>query len=104
MYIYALSIFLTSTAFVSTNTKYGIPLLRYTIFLKNCPLGYAPKITLLFLCLVHAKIIDGVVEGNVAHNSTDNVHVRSHLTVFHHGAKVIAQDAAEVVVARIGQE
>ena len=33
-----LSIFLTSTAFVSTNTKYGIPLSRYTVFLKNCPL------------------------------------------------------------------
>ena len=26
--------FLTSTAFVSTNVKYGIPLLRYTVFLK----------------------------------------------------------------------
>ena len=38
MFIYALSIFLTSTAFVSTNAKYGIPLSRYTVFLQNCPL------------------------------------------------------------------
>ena len=43
MFIYALSIFLTSTAFVSTNAKYGIPLSRYTVFLQNCPLGYDPK-------------------------------------------------------------
>ena len=35
MFIYALSIFLTSTAFVSTNTKYGIPLLRYAVFLQT---------------------------------------------------------------------
>ena len=35
--------FLTSTAFVSKNTKYGIPLSRYTVFLQNSPLGYDPK-------------------------------------------------------------
>ena len=34
-FIYALSIFLTSTAFVDTKAKYGIPLLRYTVFLKT---------------------------------------------------------------------
>ena len=39
MFIYSLSFFLTSTAFVSTNAKHGIPLLRYTVFLKNCPLA-----------------------------------------------------------------
>ncbi len=38
MFIYDLSIFLTSTAFVDTNAKYGIPLPRYAVFLKNCPL------------------------------------------------------------------
>ena len=38
MFTYNLSIFLTSTAFVSTNAKYGIPLSRYAVFLKNCPL------------------------------------------------------------------
>ena len=38
LFIYNLSIFLTSTAFVSTNAKYGIPLSRYTVFLQNCPL------------------------------------------------------------------
>jgi len=32
MFIYGLSIFLTSTAFVDTNAKYGIPLSRYTVF------------------------------------------------------------------------
>ena len=32
-----------STAFVSTNAKYGIPLSRYTVFYKNCPCGTAPK-------------------------------------------------------------
>ena len=34
MFIYDLSIFLTSTAFVATNAKYGVPLSRYTVFLK----------------------------------------------------------------------
>ena len=43
MFIYDLSIFLTSTAFVDTNAKYGIPLLRYTVFFENYPLGYDPK-------------------------------------------------------------
>ena len=42
MFIYDLAIFLTSTAFVDTKAKYGIPLSRYTVFLQNCPLGYAP--------------------------------------------------------------
>ncbi len=42
MFIYGLSIFLTSTAFVATNAKYGIPLSRYAVFFKNCPLGYNP--------------------------------------------------------------
>ena len=41
MFIYDLSIFLTSTAFVDTNAKYGIPLSRYTVFFENCPLGDA---------------------------------------------------------------
>ena len=31
-FTYSLSIFLTSTAFVSTNAKYGIPLSRYAVF------------------------------------------------------------------------
>ena len=43
MFIYDLSIFLASTAFVGTNAKYGIPLSRYTVFMQNCPLGYDPK-------------------------------------------------------------
>ena len=43
LFTYALSILLTSTAFVSTNAKYGIPLSRYTVFLQNCPLGYDPN-------------------------------------------------------------
>ena len=42
MFIYDLSFFLTSTPFVPTNAKYGIPLSRYTVFFKNCPLGDAP--------------------------------------------------------------
>jgi hypothetical protein len=42
-FIRNLSIFLTSTAFVDTNAKYGTPLSRYTVFLQNRPLGYAPK-------------------------------------------------------------
>ncbi len=32
MFIYDLSIFLTSTAYVDTNAKYGIPLWRYAVF------------------------------------------------------------------------
>ena len=35
MFTYNLSIFLTSTAFVGTNAKYGIPLSRYAVFLKT---------------------------------------------------------------------
>ena len=42
MFIYNSSIFLTSTAFVDTNAKYGIPLSRYTVFLQNCPLERSP--------------------------------------------------------------
>ena len=42
LFAYDLSIFLTSTAFVDTNAKYGIPLSRYAVFFKNCPLGYTP--------------------------------------------------------------
>ena len=34
-FTYDLSIFLTSTAFVSTNAKYDIPLSRYAVFLKT---------------------------------------------------------------------
>ena len=48
MFTYELSIFLTSTAFVSTNAKYGIPLSRYTVFFENCPLGYNPILFVLF--------------------------------------------------------
>ena len=35
MFTYDLSIFLASTAFASANAKYGIPLPRYTVFLKT---------------------------------------------------------------------
>ena len=48
LYCHGLSIFLTSTAFVSTNAKYGITLSRYAVFLQNCPLGYDPKEAVLF--------------------------------------------------------
>jgi len=34
MFVYALSFFLTSTAFVNTNVKYGIPLSRYAVFIN----------------------------------------------------------------------
>ena len=43
MFTYNLSIFLASTAFVDTNTKYGIPLSRYTVFFENCPLENSSK-------------------------------------------------------------
>jgi len=33
LFIYDLSILLTSTAFVDTKAKYGIPLSRYAVFL-----------------------------------------------------------------------
>ena len=56
MFIYSLSIFLTSTAFVATNAKYGIPLSRYTVLLQNCPLGYDPKGVLLFGALASSKV------------------------------------------------
>ena len=43
MFIYDLAIFLTSTAFVDTNAKYGIPLSRYTVFLKTVLKGTTLK-------------------------------------------------------------
>jgi len=43
MFAYDVSIFLTSTAFVSTNAKYGISLAKYTVFLQNCPLARLAK-------------------------------------------------------------
>jgi len=52
LFIYDLSIFLTSTAFVFTNAKYGIPLSRYTVFLQNCPLENSSKATPLFVWYV----------------------------------------------------
>ena len=48
MFIYDLAIFLTSTAFVDTKAKYGIPLSRYTVFLQNCPLERRSKELVLF--------------------------------------------------------
>ena len=35
LFAYDLSIFLTSTAFLDTNAKYGTPLSRYAVFLKT---------------------------------------------------------------------
>ena len=35
MFTYTMSIFLTSTAFVSTKAKCGIPLSRYTVFFRT---------------------------------------------------------------------
>jgi len=35
LFIYYLSIFLTSTAFVATNVRHGIPLSRYAVFMKT---------------------------------------------------------------------
>ena len=55
MFTYDVSIFLTSTAFVDTKAKYGISLSRYTVFLQNCPLGYAPNGRSLFLFFAHGK-------------------------------------------------
>ena len=40
MFIYDLSFSLTSTAFVFTNEKYDIPLLRYYRIFEKFPLGY----------------------------------------------------------------
>ena len=57
LFIYDLSIFLTSTAFVDTNAKYGIPLSRYTVFLQNCPLGYDPKDLDFFICSDRHNIV-----------------------------------------------
>ena len=54
MFIYALSVFLTSTAFVDTKAKIRhIPFEIYRIF-KNCPLGYDPNVRL-FFCFRDAR-------------------------------------------------
>ena len=37
--------------------KYGIPLSRYTVFLKNCPLGYDPKSNRFFIYILFAKLV-----------------------------------------------
>ena len=52
MFIYDLAVFLTSTAFVDTKAKYGIPLSRYTVFLQNCPLERLSKAGLVFFVYV----------------------------------------------------
>ena len=49
LFIYDLSILLTSTAFVDTKAKYGMPLSRYTVFFENCPLEYNSKAKVRFL-------------------------------------------------------
>ena len=49
MFTYNLLILLTSTAFVDTNAKYGIPLSRYTVFLKTVLLSDALKKTDFFI-------------------------------------------------------
>ena len=56
MFIYTLSILLTSTAFVSTNAK-----IRHTSFeiyriSENCPLGYAPNARLFLLLKIFNRI------------------------------------------------
>ena len=55
MFIYDLTIFLTSTAFVNTKAKYGIPLSRYTVFLQNCPLERRSKVVVFLL--THKKLV-----------------------------------------------
>ena len=59
MFIYDLAIFLTSTAFVDTKAKYGIPLSRYTVFLQNCPLERRSKVAgILFLfCKIEYHLV-----------------------------------------------
>ena len=62
MFTYALSIFLTSTAFVPTNAKYGIPLSRYTVFFENCPLGDAP-IVRVFVAFIEKELTPCIYQG-----------------------------------------
>jgi len=60
MFIYDLSFFLTSTAFVPTNAKYGIPISRYSVFFENCPLGDAHiafKIFIFNVKLIHMSFL-----------------------------------------------
>ena len=57
MFIYASSIFLTSTAFVDTKAKYGIPLSRYTVFLKTVLKSIALCFQDFFICAARHNII-----------------------------------------------
>jgi len=72
MFIYALSIFLASTAFVDTNAKYGIPLSRYAVFFKNFLLGLQLNKPLSFLreirlfCLCERRYARGQTSGRHA--------------------------------------
>ncbi len=60
--------FLTSTAFVSTNTKkYGIPLSRYTVFLQNCPLEHYSKDSV-FVLYFHFCCVRSVIGRNDRRN------------------------------------
>ena len=57
MFIYGLSIFLTSTAFADTNAK-----IRHTTFeiyriFENCPLGYDPEASGIFVKRFHSEAI-----------------------------------------------
>ncbi len=59
MFIYDLSFFLTSTAFVDTNAKYGIPLLRYTVFLKKMSFRVMHKCARVFCAFTRRVALRG---------------------------------------------
>ena len=55
---------------------------------------------LIGLFLGDAEIIYGVIIANIFYNLADEIQVGSHLAVFYHRTEVVAQNAAEIVVAR----
>ena len=61
--------FLTSTAFVSTNAKYGIPHSRYTVFLQNCPLEHCSNTTSDFLIKTFISTVSLVIKQELLCNA-----------------------------------
>ena len=55
----------------------------------------------LMFCVLYAEVIYRVVKANVLNNLAYRFNVFGHFALFHHIAKVVAKNTAEVVMSRI---
>ena len=103
MFIYDLSILLTSTAFVDTKAKYGIPLSRYTVFFENCPLEYNSKdMTFLEIPLGDALFVADIDHVNMRSvnrwQDTAHFHVDNEIHVILKGSAEIEIGGRDVLI------